>query len=90
MLACDGEGEGPWLKGAAGGSGREQQGQAFTRCLSRQRTENQRQEERGRKRGVNPLSSLTPALYLLESNSLTSTMLTNKPANAASPSAPEF
>lgn len=50
----------------------------------------ERQEEGGRKRGVNPLSSLTPALYLLESNSLTSAMLTNKPANAASSSAPEF
>lgn len=86
VLACDGEGEAPWLKGTAGGSGKGQQGQSFI-CVIYTSREPESQEEREKGR-INPLSCLL-ALYLLESDSLTSIMLPNKPANAAASSAPD-
>ena len=85
------------MKGAAGGSGREQ-GVSLSSVsfIPAQNKEPKRQEGR---EGIffpsfhsflNESPPLWhPALYLLESNSLSSTMLTRKPANVASSSVPE-
>lgn len=75
VLASGQVGEGPWVKGL----------RSFICVIYASREKGTREEEGRGMRGMSLLSSL----YLLESNSLTCTMLTNKPANPASPSAPE-